>query len=373
LAVLVAVGLGATAVACGDDSTTTAPAATAVATTAAPATTAGAATTAAGTATSAKSAVSKEDWQKVVDAAKTEGTVALDISMPENNLVEVAKIFTQETGLKLSYRRMLSADQRPTQEQEITAGQEKFDIVVTLNPNEFKSWREKGRLVDLSTSLPSYYALPDNWKFKETLGWTGSPFFLGYNTQAVGSNVPKDWTALTDPAFKGKVAAIDPRTGSSFQAATQMLLDKYGKDFITGWGANKPQLFRASSEAAQALASGQLSLLPFFTLSYLPGVPGAPISFVKSGFYPSNLNELGIYSKAKHPNAAKVFMEWAITSKALQKYLATIGLFPQVEGDLGQYEPLLKGITVADFDFIKAADYGQQANITFMASTLGFS
>ncbi|MFN0072899.1 MAG: ABC transporter substrate-binding protein [Chloroflexota bacterium] len=150
--------------------------------------------------------------------------------------------------------------------------------------------------------------------------------YLAYNTQMVNPDEFQSWTDLLDPKWKGKILSRDPTqsgTGVSLMGFYHSPL--LGQDFLRRiYLEQDVTLTRDGRQGAEWLALGK------FPLYFIPsgsdpreakdqGLPVAEIVRpMKEGAWLSSggTGTIGYFSKAAHPNAAKLFVNWWLTKEA---------------------------------------------------------
>jgi ABC-type Fe3+ transport system substrate-binding protein len=127
------------------------------------------------------------------------------------------------------------------------------------------------------------------------------------------------WNVLTDPRWKGRIATGTPASGGSSYSYVYMFLggkrDQFGPDFIAKMAASKPQVYESKSPMYDRLAAGEHSVVDQASQSDMGGFyqKGAPVRWVFPKPTPANLTVQTISAKAPHPNAARLFQEWAMS------------------------------------------------------------
>jgi iron(III) transport system substrate-binding protein len=142
---------------------------------------------------------------------------------------------------------------------------------------------------------------------------------LTYNTTKVkAEEAPKKWQDLLDIKWKGKVSTGHP--GFSGYVGTWVLMMKnlYGWSFFDKLEKNKPQIGRSINDTVTALNAGERQVAAGADGSTLVSASrGNPLAVS----YPSDGSVLIIAPSAimkgtKHPNAAKLFMEYLYSVEA---------------------------------------------------------
>jgi iron(III) transport system substrate-binding protein len=142
--------------------------------------------------------------------------------------------------------------------------------------------------------------------------------------------MPKGWNDLLDPRFKGLVTMPNPvASGTGFlQVASilQMYGAKEGKEdgweFLKKLDKNIGQYIKSGSRPAKMTAAGEFAVGASFEFVVAELIKqGFPVQFVfpvEGAGYEVEANAL--MKGAKNPDAAKRFLDWAITDNAMKEY-----------------------------------------------------
>ncbi len=156
---------------------------------------------------------------------------------------------------------------------------------------------------------------------------------LSYNVQQVNRNEFKSYWDLLNPKWKGKMASLDP-TDFGMGAALQFLYyhPGLGPSFINKlYGDMQVTLSRDSRQMTDWLGAGKVALCIRCTAGGQVGrakQQGLPIDYLdaenwkEGGSSSAAGGTLGLLSRAPHPNAAKVFVNWLLSREgqiAMQK------------------------------------------------------
>ena len=145
-----------------------------------------------------------------------------------------------------------------------------------------------------------------------------------------GLPMPKGWNALLDPKFKGLIAMPNPvASGTGFlqvSSILQMYGAKEGKEdgweFLKKLDKNMGQYIKSGSRPAKMTAQGEFAVgCSFDFVVAEQKKQGFPVEFVfpvEGAGYEVEANAL--LKGAKNPNAAKKFLDWAISDKAMKEY-----------------------------------------------------
>jgi iron(III) transport system substrate-binding protein len=219
---------------------------------------------------------------------------------------------------------------------------------------------------------------PGDWKiipanFKDPHGyWTAIDLYAAafvINTKVMKSQnlpMPKGWKDLLNPVYKDKLIMPNPASsGTGFLQVASLLemLDPDYKnkpveenkawDFLKGLDKNMGQYIKSGSKPAKLTAAGEYAIGCSFAYVYSSlKRKGFPVVMVLPeegvGF---ELEANALLKGAKHEKAAKEFLDWAISKKAMERYAKfKLGVtYPGIQGpeDL----PALDTIKLAPMDF----------------------
>jgi iron(III) transport system substrate-binding protein len=157
---------------------------------------------------------------------------------------------------------------------------------------------------------------PDGYYHVTSAGTIG----IGYNTAKVKeADAPKNWTDLLDPKWKDNIALGHPGFSGYVGTWALTLRNKYGWDFFEKLAKNNPRVGRSINDTVTMLNAGESEIAgsgPVGTL--LESVQkGNPLAMV----YPTDGTVLiiapsSIMKASKHPNAARLFMEFLMSEDA---------------------------------------------------------
>ncbi len=169
--------------------------------------------------------------------------------------------------------------------------------------------------------------------------WVGTalePYGLVYHPrllQRLGVEPPKDWDDLLNPKLKGNVAQCAPNRSSSSHATYEVVLQQFGDEKGWEWlkrlGANTGIFTARSRDVPSVVAKGEFAA-GFAVPSYMAfeeKLAGFDIKFVAPKTAWITPEPMGVLAGAKHPKAAKAFIEFLLTERG-QKVFMERGLFP---------------------------------------------
>jgi iron(III) transport system substrate-binding protein len=262
------------------------------------------------------------DMKALEEAAKKEGELTWYVShYTSEGAEELGATFTKLYGIKVNVFRTTAqvAYQRATQD--FKAGQTECDVFSTTDIGHVMKFKAEGKLVKYVPETEAKAAKafqnldPDGYFHTTSAGFV----VLTYNTSKVkAEDAPKKWNDLLDPKWKGKVSTGHP--GFSGYVGTWVLSMKlkYGWSYFDKLEKNKPQIGRSINDTVTALNAGERQVAAGADGSTLYSADrGNPLAII----YPEDdaitiIAPTAILAGSKHPNAAKLFMEYLYSVEA---------------------------------------------------------
>ncbi len=285
----------------------------------------------------AGAAVAASDWNHTVATAKKEGVVVISASSSEL-LRQVLTTFEQDyPGIKVEYHSMAGRDFRSRVAKEREVGQYLWDLRIGGTDSSTYRWAADGTLDPVRPLL----MLPEVADDKKWIGGIDSLFgdkkkqyvlhfatYLFGGVQVDRDVVPeKDFKTakdLLDPRWKGRIVMQDPRGGGSGNQALAAFIMKYGEQFARDLlSKQQPVISDNKRQMAEwlvrkrypiAIGMGSDDTIAQFQQQGL----GMNIKTV-SGDDAIGGDTVIYMSRAPHPNAAKVYVNWLLSKKTQEK------------------------------------------------------
>ncbi|GAC1552603.1 MAG: extracellular solute-binding protein [Beijerinckiaceae bacterium] len=225
-------------------------------------------------------------------------------------------------GLKLNVLRTTAqvAYQRVTQE--LKAGAIQCDVFSSTDLGHSVELKAKGAFEkyvpeNAHKALDIYKNYdPDGYFFVTSAGMIG----IGYNSAKLKeADAPKNWTDLLDPKWKDQIALGHPGFSGYVGTWALTLRNRYGWEFFEKLAKNNPRVGRSINDTVTMLNAGESVIAgsgPAGTLLD-SAKKGNPLAMV----YPTDGTVLiiapsSIMRGSKHPNAARLFMEFLLSVEA---------------------------------------------------------
>ncbi len=270
--------------------------------------------------------------------------------------------FEAKTGITVNYVRMSSGEALARIRAEKDNPQ--FDIWWGGPIDSFIAAKAEGLLEPYNS--PSYKNLLDQKKYKDadntwvgiyvgTLGFCTNKDWLAKNP---GVKPPTSWDDLLKPEFKGQIMVAHPSTsGTSYTALATILQikgEQEGWEFIKKYAGQVSQFTKSGAAPAKFVGQGEAGVCIVFSHDIVNEIDNnklpLELTFPQEGTG-YEIGGMALIKGAKHPNAAKMWFDWALTAEAQAlgpKYKAYQA--PTVQGVALSHPELLQ-VKLIDYDF----------------------
>ena len=278
---------------------------------------------------------------KLVEAARKEGKLVAYVSMlTENATALLAEFKKKYPFIDTSLYRANTQKLLPKIQLEARTSQHEADVISAT----FTIWNEltRGKLV-MKYDSPERAKYPASLKDADGywnilhLGVQG----MAYNTKLVSpDSAPKKYEDLLHPRWRPKQIAMDYRDSSWMAVMLEIMGEAEGLAFMKKLAAKDLYMRENKNLLTQLLAAGEFPVLANTYLETFAKIQkaGAPIEWVPGrNPIPASTHLLGIYAHARHPNAAKLFVDFLLSPEGQSLTANVIGSYPanpNVESDL---------------------------------------
>ena len=257
------------------------------------------------------------DREEVLKAgAKKEGKLVWYTSLTAHR--DIANVFEAKyPGIKVETYR---AGPNDLTRRLITEAQSKRSIadLIETTPATLMMMRENKMLLPYFS--PHLVQFPDDAKEEADRGrvfWTTdreSIVGLGYNRNLIrAADVPKNFTELAKPEYKGKIAVSGDTTGVRFIGA---MIKAKGEEYIKQLRGLDIQMHMISGGAMHELmAAGEMPMsISIFRNHVLSGKPkGAPTEWMPMDLNPTNAGGVALPAAANNPYATLMFIDFLLS------------------------------------------------------------
>jgi iron(III) transport system substrate-binding protein len=250
-------------------------------------------------------------------AAKAEGKVSWYTSTPIETANRIAKLFEDQTGIKVEMFRSGGTAILRRFMQEYDAKRIATDVLTTSDPAASNQLAEKGVFVPFKPE--GFDKIPDEAKDAEGR-WIAqrlNMMTIFVRTDKVAeADRPKTWSDLTNAKYKGQLVTTDPSFTSLQLSVVGMLSQKLGWDYYEKLRANDMMIVQGNQQVSDNLKRGERVIAAGALDSYAADdrKEGHQIATV----YPTEgsfviPSPTAVVKGSPNPNAAKVFAAFMIT------------------------------------------------------------
>jgi ABC-type Fe3+ transport system substrate-binding protein len=195
--------------------------------------------------------------------------------------------------------------------------------VVSVGEFETYHMQKKGFIAPYKSPFAAAY--PDG--FKDPNGfWTDlydNLIVTAYNTTRVKrEELPKRWEDLLHPRWKGRMV-LDQNEDRWFANMLYLMGEKKGIEFMQALAKQDVAIRGGRSLVTQLLSAGEfdLQVVAYWYRPYLMKKQGAPVDWL--GLEPAiiALHPISIVEKTPHPNAARLFIDFALSDEGQKVFL----------------------------------------------------
>jgi iron(III) transport system substrate-binding protein len=283
---------------------------------------------------------SAEDQSKLIEGAKKEGKVVYWSSGLTPELVQgIEEGFKKKYGLRdfqVVYSHAITTEQVAKVTQELRARRLTVDIISGAMPEFFYDLLKAGEVMKYDSPEYKYFPMvkgvcaePGYW-----VGTTGMVMAITWNPKVIKKNIVT-YNDLLDPQFKGIMCSGDPRKSESYLMNYLGLRKILGKDFFTKLAKQDIVWFTRAPDVTNKVTTGEfpVAFMGNSRTAYVDAMEGGEIkvSFPKEGVVILT-NPFVILTKAPHPNAAKLLVDYVSSEEGQRLMVEKSGYLILREG-----------------------------------------
>ena len=261
-------------------------------------------------------------------AAKREAAVTWYTSTPINTAQKIANMFQTETGIKVELFRSGGSAVLRRFMQEIDARRVIADVMTISDPAEVLTLVKRDLVVPFR---PRHFEkIRDEVKDPKGYHVAQRVNLVGIIARSdKGVPLPRNWTDLTDPKYKGLMVMPDPSYTAIQLMVIGTLSRKYGWGFYEKLKANQIMIVQSHQQVSETLTRGErlIAAEGADQFAWLDRKAGHKVETIwpVDGAFAIGAPTV-VIKGAPHPNAAKALAEFMI-SDAVQKLLPSEGIY----------------------------------------------
>ncbi len=322
-------------------------------------------------------ATQKSDWDKMVETARSEGTVAVYAgTIPAPMRTAVQEAFKQKYGINVEFTVAGGNEIAQKFKAETNAGLHLVDLM-QLGSTSLTNFIQP---MHVTVPIEPLLVLPDvidpgKWRegklpfadaerhmFMATLLANN---FIVTNNEAVKESDITSTPDLLNPKWKGKIVIQDPGlagNGNDWFSFTiiNILGAEKGEAFMRNLVKQEPVLSRDSRQMTEWVARNKYSIAiaPSMSMAVEFIRNGAPISFARVK-EPRSLSPgsgvISTFKEVPHPNAAKLYINWLLSKEGSTVFAPAYG-YPSTRVDVPT-DSFIPAMIPAPGDVIPDPDY----------------
>ena len=262
-----------------------------------------------------------ESLDDLYEKAKLEKTVVLYGAGPTGSHDRWVRDFQQRfPGITVSLTGGLSPALSKKIEQQLADRRMETDLAILQTIQDFARWKQQGALLlfkpEGSDKIDPAYKDEDGAFTAVSV----NTIVYAYNTNLVpAADVPKSALDFLKARFERQLITTDPAEDDAALAIFNLIVGKYGWDYMDRYLAQKPAFVTTGHETvSNAIAGGEkAATFDSTSTTWRLKRDGKPIEAVLSqaDAVPVFLVAAAIFKDAPHPNAAKLFLDWYLAKE----------------------------------------------------------
>lgn len=306
-----------------------------------------------------------EGMDALIAAAQEEGELIVYGSCEEEYLAAATEHFEELYGIKVQYQRLSTGEVQAKIEEE--NGNPSGDVWFGGTTDPYNEAAAAGLLEPYAAENAShlisdtYRDADGNWYgiYKGILG-----FMVNKDELArLGLDAPKDWQDLLDPKYEGLIWLSNYNTAGTAKLVINTMIQKYGHDegiqYLVDLDKNIQVYTKSGSGPSKNVGTGECVIGIGFLHDGITqiadnGYENIELIIPSSGTS-FEVGATAIFKGAKHPNAAKLWVEYALSPECVE-LADTVGSYQFLVIDNAEQPELasqfgLDPDNVMDYDF----------------------
>ena len=264
----------------------------------------------------------------LVDAAKAEGKLVVYGSCEEEYLAAACENFEKMYGIEVEYQRLSTGEVQAKIEEE--NGNPSADVWFggTTDPYNVLA---KEDLLEPYAAQNASHLISDMYKDAEGKWYGIYKGILGFmvNTdelERLGLEAPADWADLLKPEYKGLIWLSNYNTAGTAKLVVNTMIQKYGHDegiqYLVDLDKNIQVYTKSGSGPSKNVGIGEcvigIGFLHDGITQIVDNQYGNIALVIPSSGTSFEVGATAMFKGAKHPNAAKLWIEYALSPECVE-------------------------------------------------------
>ena len=265
---------------------------------------------------------------ELIAAAKTEGELVVYGSCEEEYLAAACEHFEELYGVKVQYQRLSTGEVQSKIEEE--NGNPSGDVWFGGTTDPYNVAASEG-LLEAYEAQNATHLMSDMYRDADGYWYGIYKGILGFmvNTDELsrmGVDEPKDWQDLLDPKYKGLVWLSNYNTAGTAKLVINTMLQKYGHDegikYLVDLDKNIEVYTKSGSGPSKNVGTGEcvvgIGFLHDGITQIVDNGYGNVSLIIPSSGTSFEIGATAIFKGCKHPNAAKLWIEYALSPDCVE-------------------------------------------------------
>ena len=261
--------------------------------------------------------------EKLIADAQAEGTLVVYGSCEEEYLAVACEKFQELYGIEVQYQRLSTGEVRSKVEEE--AGNPSGDVWFGGTTDPYNVCAAEG-LLEAYEAENASHLLGEAYRDKDGYWYGIYKGILGFmvnrdELDRMGIAVPQDWADLTKPEYAGLVWLSNYNTAGTAKLVINTMIQKYGHDegiqYLVDLDKNVHVYTKSGSGPSKNVGTGEcvvgIGFLHDGITQIVDNGYGNIELVIPSSGTSYEIGATAIFKGAKHPNAAKLWIEFALS------------------------------------------------------------
>ena len=264
----------------------------------------------------------------LVSAAKEEGTLVVYGSCEEDYLAAACENFEKLYGIKVQYQRLSTGEVQSKIEEE--AGNPSGDVWFGGTTDPYNVAAGEGLLEPYEAENASHL-ISDTYRDADGQWYGIYKGILGFmvnqdELDRMGIEAPKDWADLLDPKYKDLIWLSNYNTAGTAKLVVNTMVQKFGHDegikYLVDLDKNIQVYTKSGSGPSKNVGTGECVIGIGFLHDGITQIEdngyGNISLIIPSSGTSFEIGATAIFKGCKHPNAAKLWIEYALSPDCVE-------------------------------------------------------
>ena len=264
----------------------------------------------------------------LVTAAKEEGTLVVYGSCEEDYLAAACENFEKLYGIKVQYQRLSTGEVQSKIEEE--AGNPSGDVWFGGTTDPYNVAASEGLLEPYEAENASHL-ISDTYRDADGQWYGIYKGILGFmvnqdELDRMGIEAPKDWADLLDPKYKDLIWLSNYNTAGTAKLVVNTMVQKFGHDegikYLVDLDKNIQVYTKSGSGPSKNVGTGECVIGIGFLHDGITQIEdngyGNISLIIPSSGTSFEIGATAIFKGCKHPNAAKLWIEYALSPDCVE-------------------------------------------------------